>query len=191
MGARNRVGIGMSYRPARLHSLEWIPGLYKRFKIRAQTTCLPRGLEERDGGGGQHYNAEYKYITTIKIWNTKMTIFYPPSILWALSWTSSKIHSLWMGDIVDSGIGLLYRPASLFSLGGRYDNPMPESTLSPQSGTMNLTTGMKDLTLNHPLLKKLSPATHGPFRRYSDGMSMRAYKDFCICTRDAMKEISR
>ncbi len=41
IGARNRVGIGLSYRPARLvaggiHSLESIPGLHKRLKIRAQ-----------------------------------------------------------------------------------------------------------------------------------------------------------
>jgi hypothetical protein len=42
MRARNRVGIGLSYRPARLHtqpeeigSLESIPGLLKSFKIRA------------------------------------------------------------------------------------------------------------------------------------------------------------
>jgi hypothetical protein len=34
-----------------------------------------------------------------------------------------------------------YTIYSLCSLAGRYDNPMPESTLSPQSGTMNLTTG--------------------------------------------------
>ncbi len=37
MGARNRVGIWVSYRPARLHRLaEFIPGLHKRLKIRAQ-----------------------------------------------------------------------------------------------------------------------------------------------------------
>ncbi len=36
------------------------------------------------------------------------------------------------GDIVDSGIELSYRPASQCSLSGRYDNPMPESSLSPQ-----------------------------------------------------------
>jgi hypothetical protein len=43
MGARNRVGIGLSYRPARLHikpggigSLESILGLLKSLKIRAQ-----------------------------------------------------------------------------------------------------------------------------------------------------------
>jgi hypothetical protein len=42
-GYRNQVGIGLSYRPARLHrlaeylhSLESIPGLYKRLKIWAQ-----------------------------------------------------------------------------------------------------------------------------------------------------------
>ncbi len=42
VGARNRGGIGLSYRPARptlaggIHSLESIPGLHKRLKIRAQ-----------------------------------------------------------------------------------------------------------------------------------------------------------
>jgi hypothetical protein len=42
MGARNRVGIGLSYRPARLHRLsELAPwkrflGSFKRFQIRAQ-----------------------------------------------------------------------------------------------------------------------------------------------------------
>ncbi len=29
---------------------------------------------------------------------------------------------------VDSGLGLTYRPVRLHRLGGRYDNPMPEST---------------------------------------------------------------
>ncbi len=37
----------------------------------------------------------------------------------------TKFIDPWMVDIVDSGIGLLYRPASLCSLAGRYDNPMP------------------------------------------------------------------
>jgi hypothetical protein len=44
MGAKNRVGIGLSFRPARLHgtqpggigSSESIPGLPKSLKIRAQ-----------------------------------------------------------------------------------------------------------------------------------------------------------
>ncbi len=43
------------------------------------------------------------------------------------------IHSPWMGDIVDSGIGLSYWSASLCNLAGRYDNPMPELTLFDQS----------------------------------------------------------
>ncbi len=37
------------------------------------------------------------------------------------------------GNIVDSGIGLSYRPAILGSLAGRYDNTMPELNLSPHS----------------------------------------------------------
>jgi hypothetical protein len=37
MGARNRVGIGLSYWPARLHRLaESIPGLLKSLKIPTQ-----------------------------------------------------------------------------------------------------------------------------------------------------------
>jgi hypothetical protein len=51
-----------------------------------------------------------------------------------------------MVDIVESDIGLSYQPASLCSMGGRYDNPpMPESTLSPPSGTMNLATGSRNI----------------------------------------------
>ncbi len=46
----------------------------------------------------------------------------------------SQIHSQWLGDTVDSGIGLSYRPAILYWLTGRYDNPMPESTISPSQG---------------------------------------------------------
>ncbi len=40
-------------------------------------------------------------------------------------------QSLTGGDKVDYGIGLSYWPASLCSLAGRYENPMPQSTLSP------------------------------------------------------------
>jgi hypothetical protein len=36
--------------------------------------------------------------------------------------------------MVDSGIGLSYRPSSLCSILGRYDSPMPESTISPSQG---------------------------------------------------------
>ncbi len=38
------------------------------------------------------------------------------------------------GDKVGSGIGLPYRPARVHRLEGRYDNPMPESTISPIQG---------------------------------------------------------
>jgi hypothetical protein len=48
-----------------------------------------------------------------------------------------------MGDKVDSGKGLQYRPISLCSPVGRYDNPMPESILFPESGTMNLATSLE------------------------------------------------
>jgi hypothetical protein len=38
------------------------------------------------------------------------------------------------GDIVDSGIELSYRPARLHRMAGRYDNPTPQSTISPVRG---------------------------------------------------------
>jgi hypothetical protein len=41
------------------------------------------------------------------------------------------------GGVVDSGIRLSLRPASLCSLADRYDNPMPESTISPSQGLRN------------------------------------------------------
>ncbi len=56
-----------------------------------------------------------------------------------------QIHSPWLGDIYDSGIGLSYRLARLCTLASRYDNLLPESTLSPQSGTMNLATDINNI----------------------------------------------
>ncbi len=42
--------------------------------------------------------------------------------------SSDPNSSLWSMSL-DSGKGLAYRPVSLCSLAGRYDNPMPESTM--------------------------------------------------------------
>jgi hypothetical protein len=57
MGARNRVGIGLSYRTARLHSgigsLESILGLLKSLKIQTQPWLV------RVGGGGLHHLSAY------------------------------------------------------------------------------------------------------------------------------------
>ncbi len=55
---------------------------------------------------------------------------------------SSQIHRPWLGDKVDPGIGLSYRPDRLLGLAGRHDNPMPELTLSPCQGSMNSATGL-------------------------------------------------
>ena len=46
MGARNRVGIGLSHRPARLHRLaESIPGLLKSLKIPSLVELRAKGSE--------------------------------------------------------------------------------------------------------------------------------------------------
>jgi hypothetical protein len=48
---------------------------------------------------------------------------------------SSQIYGPWLGDTVDSSRGLSCRPARLHQrLAGRYDDPMPESTISPIQG---------------------------------------------------------
>ncbi len=54
-----------------------------------------------------------------------------------------------MADEVDYDIGLSYRPVRLHNLAGRYDNPMPSSTLSPQIGTINLAPGLFYWSLAH------------------------------------------
>ena len=48
--------------------------------------------------------------------------------------SAAKIIVLDWGDKVNSGIGLSYRPATLLRLAGRFDNPLPESTISPSQG---------------------------------------------------------
>ncbi len=53
------------------------------------------------------------------------------------------------GDKVDSSIGLSSRPVRLHRLAARYDNPMPEPTVSPQSGTMKTRIGY----INQPPLE--------------------------------------
>jgi hypothetical protein len=53
------------------------------------------------------------------------------------------MHSPLRGDKVDYGIGLSYRPASLSSLTGRYENPIAIGNLTPpQSETMNWASGL-------------------------------------------------
>jgi hypothetical protein len=49
------------------------------------------------------------------------------------------------GDKVNYAIGLSYRPARLHRLAGRYDNPMPELTISPSQRTMNSASDDTDL----------------------------------------------
>ncbi len=50
-----------------------------------------------------------------------------------ISGTKSRTRSPWLGDKVNTGIGL-YRPARLHRQAGRCDIPMPESTISPSQG---------------------------------------------------------
>ncbi len=68
------------------------------------------------------------YILSLRIHNS----FTAPSISLAVA----EFIDPWLGDKVNSGIGLSYRTASPCSLAGRYNNPMPELAISPQSGSM-------------------------------------------------------
>ncbi len=73
-------------------------------------------------------------IASIDNWNTivdgKLKIFCFAQKA-ELGENYSRIHRSMTGDKVNSGIELSYRPVSPCSLAGRYDNPMPELTLSP------------------------------------------------------------
>ncbi len=67
--------------------------------------------------------------------------FRPPSLssprIAKCNWRPcSRIHSLWLGYKVNSGLGLLYGlpPCWLHRLARQYDNPMPELTISPRHG---------------------------------------------------------
>ncbi len=68
--------------------------------------------------------------------------------IWLTPWTPETefIDPDW-GDKVNSGIGLSYRPARLHWLADRYDNPMPELTLSPSHGSVNSATVQRPLCL--------------------------------------------
>jgi hypothetical protein len=72
-------------------------------------------------------------------------LHYNPSTVLSVSFAvvllfGSRVSSPDWGDKVNSRIGLSYQPVSLHRLEGGNDNPMPESTLSPQSETMSMAT---------------------------------------------------
>ncbi len=52
------------------------------------------------------------------------------------------------------GLSYRYRPIGLCSMVGRYDHPMPESTISPQSGTKNLATVLNCLCKNQVRIQR-------------------------------------
>jgi hypothetical protein len=75
-------------------------------------------------------NKACKALQSGRIRITLMRIRIPLS-LWCGSGSCSQILCPWMGDIVDSGVGLSASPCSL---AGQYGNPMIESTISPSQG---------------------------------------------------------
>jgi hypothetical protein len=84
-------------------------------------------LEGRKGVGGLRTNQDHNTENHPQ-WS------YIQHILTIRQLFRGPIHSPWLGDKVDSGIGLSYRPARLHRLASRYNNPMPESTISPIQG---------------------------------------------------------
>ncbi len=60
----------------------------------------------------------------------------------SLNSSAPEFIDVWLGDKVNSGIGLLYRPASHYVAwrACQYDNPVPELTLSSSKGSMNSAT---------------------------------------------------
>jgi hypothetical protein len=93
---------------------------------------------------GRETTSEDSEKIRIKYFITKTTKTPLPKPYTVRVYSVSKFIVPDLGDIVDSGIGLSHRhatAASLRSLAGRKDNPMPELTLSPLSGIKNLATG--------------------------------------------------
>ncbi len=79
--------------------------------------------------------------TVKKAWPFPLYPFYVVNSSFIVAFYAEILSQIHIPDwgiyytVVDSGIGLSYRPAPrLHRLAGRYDNPMPELTLSPQSG---------------------------------------------------------
>jgi hypothetical protein len=73
------------------------------------------------------------------------------TIRWQNLASCSQIFSPWLGAVVEYGIGLSYRSASLCSLAVRYDNPLPEATISPSQGLrISLLTSPSVHLLLHP-----------------------------------------
>ncbi len=79
------------------------------------------------------------------------------------------IDTDWGDKSSNSGIWFSYWPAGLHGTAptaGRYDNPMPELTLSASQGSMNLATGLAPLQDDdrledrHPEFKTSCPAHH-------------------------------
>ncbi len=103
---------------------------------------------------GFHASNRRSLLSEFELFSQKVanlpTLFYsmlPNGTLRQKS-SCSQIHSPRLGDKVESGIGLSYLPANQCSLAGRCDNPMPELTLSPQTGTMNLAAGIYVIGVN-------------------------------------------
>ena len=92
----------------------------------------------------------------------QITLIICNTVPTARAW--GQILSPWReGDVVDSGIGLSYRSASLSSLTGRYDKPMLESTISPLSGIKNLASvflnGLESITVHKIMVRLTSDGT--------------------------------
>ncbi len=91
------------------------------------------------------------------LWAQLLTLY--ETIASKVAWHVQSPHSEakfidpWLGDIVDSDIRLSYRPASLCSLAGRYDNPMSET----QSQLYPPIQGLRIWLLVYSLSRRIKP----------------------------------
>ncbi len=103
---------------------------FRKQSAAANSTCVIYHVINDCCRLGSH-RVDAKVHVQYSIWSGDYSTFFVPSSLYSRYSEPQK-------DVVNSGIELLYRPASLCSLAGRYDNPaLPELTLYPPSGTMN------------------------------------------------------
>ncbi len=117
-------------------------------------------------------------------------------LLPGLSKTCSRIHSPWVGDKVDSGIGLSYWPvlAHVVCMAGRYDNSMPELTLSPRQGLRIRLLNSRLMSHQSKKVFFFSPVCNGswifPSRKFTNGLQSGNLAKTCQKSRQELTTLS-
>ncbi len=104
--------------------------------ILMRATSITRAIGRGEGLNIEILGPEMSTSEASSIWAQK--------VMHSHTVTVAEFIDPWLEDKVYSGIALSYCHARLHTwLEGRYDNLMPELTLSPSQGSMNSATGLE------------------------------------------------